>query len=702
MEFDSNQYIDLFFQDAEEHLEIMNEALLNLEQDHTNREPLQELFRAAHTMKSSSAMVGFMHISEFTHTMEDVLAQLRDGKVPVTEEVTDTLFACFDLIKEMIASLGDQTTESKKNQIKAAREAAVAKLHALLGMEVSAELAGEQKPRAPRIRLSEADRNRIEESRLAGQRIYEVEVVFEDDTPMAATRAFLICNNLRALGEIIVCDPDVENDDEAEVDSGFSLVFATQVPMEEVKAKASVGQVQDVMVRDMTEADQFEWPDEQDQAADAAQPGETASEVASESAVPSANAEKDVRTSFDRREDRTRSRTVRVDIGKLDRLLDLAGELVINRGRALELGQSLVLKHGNAGDESSLLDSIVQQGMIINQLQEAIMESRMVPIGQVFARFRRVVRDLSHSRGKEVDLVVEGEETELDKKIVDVIGDPLTHMIRNSVDHGFETPEERLATGKPRKGKLRLAASHEGNSILIQIQDDGRGLDLEGIKRKAIDRGLYTEESADQLSPRELIQLIFQPGFSTAKEVTDISGRGVGMDVVRRTIDELGGTVEIDTVAGKGSTFTIRLPLTLAIIQALLVETGTEMFALPIANVTETLRVTSEDLFTVEGKGEVIRLRDSVVPVLRLDNVLETPAKVRSENGRIYIAIVRHGSQQVGLIVDRMVSEQEVVIKSLSGQGQKAEYIAGASIMGNGKVILILDVASLVQETLGV
>ncbi len=697
MEFDSNQYIDLFYQDAEEHLEIMNEALLNLEQDRTNREPLQELFRAAHTMKSSSAMVGFMHISEFTHTMEDVLSQLRDGKVPVTENVTDILFQCFDLLREMMASLGDGTTEGKKNEIKKLTTSTVSNLQAIMGMSSPVESQSEEKPRAPRIKLSDTDRSRIEESRLAGQRIFEVEVIFDDDIPMAATRAFLICNNVRSLGEIIVCDPDVENDEEVEVDAGFSFILASQAAAEEIQEKASIGQVRDVVVRDVTDAEQFEWP-EQQQAEEQVQPA--ASENGGSPAQP--DAENDAKTSFDRREDRSRSRTVRVDIGKLDRLLDLAGELVINRGRALELGQNLVLKSGNTGDESSLLDSIVQQGMIITQLQEAIMESRMVPIGQVFARFRRVVRDLSHGRGKQVNLVVEGEETELDKKIVDVIGDPLTHMIRNSVDHGIEAPSDRLEAGKPETGTLRLAASHEGNSIIIQVQDDGRGLDLERIKQKAIDRGLYTEESAAQLSPRELTQVIFQAGFSTAKEVTDISGRGVGMDVVRRTIDELGGTVEIDTEVGKGSTFTIRLPLTLAIIQALLIETGSELFALPIANVTETLRVTNDDIFTVEGRGEVIRLRESVVPVLRLDRVLDSPNQGQSENGRIYIAIVRHGTQEVGLIVDRMVSEQEVVIKSLGGQGQKANFIAGASILGNGKVILILDVASLVQETLGV
>ncbi|HPA44285.1 MAG TPA: chemotaxis protein CheA [bacterium] len=697
MEFDTNQYIELFYQDAEEHLELMNEALLALEQNPANPEPLQAIFRAAHTMKSSSAMVGFMHISEFTHTMEDVLTKMRDEKAPITSDVITALFESFDLLKEMLSSLGDQESETHKNQVKQQSKNLITRLHSLAAIQPP-EAVETPTAKVPRIRLDETRRNRIEEYRLAGHRIYEVDVFFEDNIPMAATRAFLICNNMRSLGDILVCEPDVEQDENAVVEKGFSFILATDSSESDVRNGCSVGQVQKVITRDVTQAEQFEWPDESEKKS----PEQVPESVApAQVEVPTAEAEKQPSTSFDRREDRSRTQTVRVDIKKLDRLLDLAGELVINRGRAIELGQQLAARRGNTGEESFLLDSLVQQGMIITQLQEAIMESRMVPVGQVFQRFHRVVRDLSHGREKEVDLILEGEETEIDKKIIDVIGDPLTHMIRNSVDHGIESPAERIAAGKPVKGKLTLAASHEGNNITITVRDDGKGLDLKKIKQKAIERGMYTEEAISQLPDREVLQIIFQPGFSTAQVVSDISGRGVGMDVVRRTIDELGGNVDIETELGKGTAFTIRLPLTLAIIQALLVEAGSEMFALPIANVTETLRITNNDIFTVEGRGEVIRLREGVVPILRLDHVLDTPVR-RETNGRIYIAIVRHGNQHVGLIVDRMVNEQEIVIKSLGAHEQRSSYIAGASILGNGSVILILDVAALIQETLGV
>ncbi|MBD3265162.1 hypothetical protein GF373_00700 [bacterium] len=343
----------------------------------------------------------------------------------------------------------------------------------------------------------------------------------------------------------------------------------------------------------------------------------------------------------------------------------------------------------------------MQQGMFLNQLQETIMEARMVPIGTVFQRFRRVVRDLAHARGKEVNLVIEGEETELDKKIIDQIGDPLMHMVRNSVDHGLEEPETRKKNGKTAEGLLHLNASHVGNSIVITIKDDGKGIDTEILKKKALEKGIISAEEANTLSHKESLNLIFRPGFSTAKEVTDISGRGVGMDVVRRSLEALGGTVDIDTELGKGSTFHLKLPLTLAIIQALLVETHEEMYALPIAHVSETIRISRDDIFSVKGQGQVIRLRDDVVPILNLRQTMGMP-DYDQDITRHYVAVIRNGDKYVGLIVDRMVNEQEVVIKSLGGEVSRAPYIAGASILGDGRVILILDTASLIETSLGV
>ncbi len=369
---------------------------------------------------------------------------------------------------------------------------------------------------------------------------------------------------------------------------------------------------------------------------------------------------------------------------------------MINRGRATEQVNRISVLTNRSVEADELNESIQEQGRLINQLQEAIMSTRMVAIGQVFSRFRRVVRDLSKERQKQVRLGVNGEETELDKKIIDQIGDPLTHMVRNAVDHGIESPQERVAAGKPAEGTLRFDAYHEGNNIHVTVADDGKGIDVARVRAKAIEKGLVTADAADSLSEREILQMIFLPGFSTAQVVTDISGRGVGMDVVKRTIDNLGGHVDIETCLGKGTTFTIKLPLTLAIIQALLVEVGGEIFAIPIANVRETIRIAPKDIFTVEGQAEVIRLRDSVVPIVRLNDVLDTEVRQASDD-RLYVAVVGYEQKQVGLLVDRMVNEQEIVVKALEGEVKKVDCIAGASIMGDGSVSLILDAVALID-----
>ncbi len=689
MEFDANQYIDLFFQDTEEHLEILSDALLELENNPGNKEAISELFRVAHTLKSSSAMVGFDHISNFTHKLEDYLSKIRDGEVAATPGIVDCLFKSFDVLKAMLANLQDNQTEAKKNDTKNAAKIALKNLQQMVEGKSEEEAAPKQKP-APVVRLSEAERLRIQDCHLAGERIFEVVVYLEETTQMGSVRAYLVCTNLRKQGDVIRVNPDVENDEKAEVKDCFTIIYASKLDEEEIRHLADVDEVREIRVRDVSEVDQYEIPDAQAQAAVPVQ--------AAVEAVPGAEgqAEKGAETAFDRREDRQVTRTVRVDIEKLDLLLNLAGELVINRGRATEQVNriSLVTNHSVEADE--LNESIQEQGRLINQLQEAIMSTRMVAIGQVFSRFRRVVRDLSKERQKQVKLVVNGEETELDKKIIDQIGDPLTHMVRNAVDHGVESPQDRVAAGKPAEGTLRFDAYHEGNNIHVTVADDGKGIDVARVRAKAIEKGLVTPDVADSLSEREILQMIFQPGFSTAQVVTDISGRGVGMDVVKRTIDNLGGHVDIETVLGKGTTFTIKLPLTLAIIQALLVEVGGEIFAIPIANVRETIRIAPNDIFTVEGQAEVIRLRDSVVPIVRLNDVLDTEVRQAADD-RLYVAVVGYEQKQVGLLVDRMVNEQEIVVKALEGEVKKVDCIAGASIMGDGSVSLILDAVALID-----
>ena len=694
MSFDTQQYIELFYQDAEEHLQLMTDALLDMEKDSADKEALGALFRAAHTLKSSSAMVGFMHVSEFTHKMEDLIGHWRDSNATITTEQVNLLFSSFDVLKDMLAHLQESAEEEEKNKVKhKASDLIVVFKKIVSGDEPELSSEGKKKPR---VRLDEELRNRVEEFRLAGEHIYEISVEFKADVQMAMNRAFLIVSNIEKIGNLIVSDPSIEGDGE-EFGTHFTALIASQEVETAIKAACDISDVECAEVREVTATEQFEWGDHQEESQSAAAVAPIPTAGAPATGAP---AESKVETSFDRREDRSKTQTVRVNIEKLDRLLNLAAELVIQRGRAYELTQGLVAVHGKGGPEEELLDVITQQGMFMSQLQETIMEARMVPMGMVFSRFRRVVRDLAQARGKKVNLVIEGEETELDKKIIDQIGDPLMHMVRNAVDHGLETTEDRKAAGKSAEGMLHLDAIHQGNNIVIKVRDDGHGLNAEKLKAKAIEKGVITREEAASMSDKEAWHLIFRAGFSTAKEVTDISGRGVGMDVVRRSIEQLGGSVEIDSKMGEGTTFSLRLPLTLAIIQALLVETHQELYALPISSVSETIRIERSDIFSVQGKGKVIRLRDEVVPILNLGRVVGNNVDEDADE-RLYVAVLRQGNNYVGVIVDRMVNEQEIVIKSLGGEVSNAAYIAGAAILGNGKVILILDTASLVEKSLG-
>lgn len=692
MTFDTQDYIELFYQDADEHLQLMTDALLDLEKNPQDREALGALFRSAHTMKSSSAMVGFIHISKFTHKMEDLIGFLRDSNAKIDTDTVNLLFRSFDILKDMLNQLQDEHSEAQRNQTKHKAEE-LTEVYSTILQGGTAPVVTLPVPVKPRIRMNEDTRNRVEEVRLAGEQIFEVTVVFADDVQMAATRAFLILNNLNQIAQVLKSEPDMD-DGEAEFGKEFAILLASREDSERIKKTCMVSEIQDVFVREVTDVEQFEWEESP------APFVSNGAESAGESPVGSSEAEKEVITSFDRREDRVKVQTVRVSIDKLDRLLNLAAEMVIQRGRAYELSQRLVGKAGKGGNEEELMDVIVQQGMFLTQLQETIMESRMVPIGTVFQRFRRVVRDLAQTRGKSINLIIEGEETELDKKIIDEIGDPLMHMVRNSVDHGIEDPQTRRSKGKKPEGLLHLNATHLGNNIVVTIRDDGNGIDPEVLRKKAIEKGLLTPEEANGLSRKECLNLIFRPGFSTAQVVTDISGRGVGMDVVRRSVEVLGGSVDIETEQGVGTTFYLKLPLTLAIIQALLVEANSELYALPISHVSETIRISKTDIFSVKGQGQVIRLREDVVPILSLRKTMGMPNYDPSET-RHYIAVIRNGDRYAGLIVDRMVNEQEIVIKSLGGDVSKAPYISGASILGDGRVILILDTVSLIDALLG-
>ena len=384
--------------------------------------------------------------------------------------------------------------------------------------------------------------------------------------------------------------------------------------------------------------------------------------------------------------------TIRVDVSRLDTLMNLVGELVLGRNRLLRLIQKLAAKY--EGDEliEALTETMDQVDFITTDLQMAVMKTRMVPIARVFNRFPRVVRDLSRELHKEVKLVIEGEDTELDRSIVEEIADPLVHLVRNAIDHGIEPPEEREFLGKPRQGTLRLAAYHEGNHIVILVEDDGRGIDIEKIKKKALEKGLVAEAELARMSEKDILNLIFLPGFSTAERVTDVSGRGVGMDVVKTNIEKLNGTIEINTQLGKGTQMVIKIPLTLAIIQSLLVSVGEEIYAIPLVSVVEAVKVSKDEIQQVEGQN-IIVLRDSVLPLVEMADVFDVPGRRQEEY--IYVVVLNIGEKKFGLVVDRLIGQEEIVIKSLGNYLTNITGISGATIMGDGRITLIVDVAGL-------
>ncbi len=682
MDFDPSSYIDIFYEEADEYLETMTNALLKLEKRPQDQEALEEVFRGAHSFKGGAAAVGFQHISKFAHKMEDVLQKLRDKEIIINSSIVDTLFQSFDILKQMLTSLQSQEHERKKNRIREEASKMERTLEALKTADAAAEKNVESAVDIEKLYLGDDEILNAEDLLKNNNKIYEIVIHFEKDAPMLSARLFIICNNLGKKGESLKCLPDIEDND-AEVGEIVKMLYATNEALESFSQEIQYESVANFEVCEVTDLEKYRYV-----------PGAEKIEQLDNILEVMAEQEDKIRQEVPLEKVEIKRSTLKVGIEKLDTLLNLVAELVINRGQALELAGKSLSHPDNKDNLNNLYEIIVAQGLIINQFQESIMTTRLVPVGQVFQRFPRIIRDLARDKGKDIRLEIIGEETELDKKIIDEIGEPLTHLVRNSIDHGIETKEEREKAGKPAQAVIQFSAYHESGNIIIEVKDDGQGIDLEKVKQKALERGLATEDELAKLSQKEILQFIFMPGFSTAEKISDISGRGVGMDVVRRKVELLNGELDVATVAGVGSTFTLKLPLTLAIIQALLVKVADEKFAIPISSVVETIRITDKDVFTVEGKGQVIKVRDDIITLLKLDELLNIKRTAKLDNDRSYVAVVNAGNHLVGLMVDKMISEQEIVIKSLDSAYKKADYLAGASILGDGTVCLILDPGS--------
>ncbi|WP_041276134.1 chemotaxis protein CheA [Desulfosporosinus acidiphilus] len=691
------EFLDFYLLDSQEQIERLGAGLLQLEKEGGNIGLINDLFRSAHSLKGASGTMGFTPIVEITHAAEDLLDRLRQGKMEVSLEMIDLLLAVTDRVKAMLEQV------EKRQPITHGSEDLVNSMRALLNGEkppatesTAAVLSHEEETPVDFVpidfRLTQQESEKVDEAHNMGHGVYQIEVTLDPNTLMKAVRAVMSTQRLEGMGKVIKLIPSVEELEAGQANS-FSILLVSDEPADEIKKEV-------LEITDITNVTVFPYltaePPSKEQVP---APKEVAAPSVSEppkqtSTVKSPPAAAVTGTASG--EGSTQVHTIRVDTVRMDNLINLVGEMVITRTRLVQIGLDLKAQYSTDSMVNNLNEANVYLGRLMNDLQESVMRLRMVAIGTVFNRFPRLVRDLAKKTGKEIDLVLKGEDTELDKTVVEVIGDPLMHLIRNSVDHGIESPEERRAAGKSAHGTVTLDAYHDGNHIAILISDDGGGLDLDKIKNKAISKGLIGER--EELSDNDIANLIFLPGFSTADKVTDISGRGVGMDVVKKALNNLGGMVDIATRQGKGTTFTIRLPLTLAIIQALLVEVKEEIYAVPLSSVLETLLVNRSEIKTVGGL-QMVQLRGNTLPLISLQEKFGLPDSEIPKD-EVFVVVVGFGDKALGLIVDELRGQQEVVIKSLGDFLNNLPGIAGATILGDGKVTLILDIGSLLQDVL--
>lgn len=674
----SDEEISVFLDELEEKIQVLNENILVLEREGGSQVALQEIFRAAHTIKGSSAVMGYGKMASLTHEIENLFDQMRKGLLPVSGPLVDTLFMALDTLQnlrdEIIGKDVSVDITPVVERLRQFQEAGPVSPPA----EAEADREPSKAPPAGNTAvLDDVDEEVIREAELKGFQAYWVEVALDPSCQMKSVRAFLVFETLQQMGEIIKSDPPAEDIQEGRFETEFRVILLTNEDQDRVRnLLMTVSEVAKVTVSRIKLA---AGADAQEQAARDAQ-GEKA-----ERAARVEHAE--VKT----------VQTVRVDVQKLDTLMNLVGELVIDRTRLNRFAEIFEGRFGSgSGDMVEKMNEISSHlGQVAGDLQEQIMKARMLPVAQVFNRFPRMVRDLAQKLNKEVNFIIEGHDTELDRNVIEIIGDPLIHLIRNALDHGIESPEERVRLGKPSAGLLKLKASYMENHIIITVQDDGKGMEPDRLRAKAVEKGLMDSEAVRRLSDQEALNLIFMPGFSTVTKVSDLSGRGVGMDIVRNHIEQINGIVDVASVPGSGTIFTIKLPLTLAIIRALMVELGQEQFAFPLTNVVETISARAEEIKKVKH-NEVILVRGRVLPLVRLADIFERESAAATD--RLFVVVLGIGDKKVGVIVDKLLGELEIVIKSLGDYLGKVPCLSGATILGDGQVALIVDVRSLVKE----
>jgi two-component system, chemotaxis family, sensor kinase CheA len=656
--------LKLFLQEADEQIQVLDEDITRLEKESGNSDLMQEIFRAAHTVKGSSAMVGNQRMSELAHAMENVLDNVRKGALTVSPQVIDALLHGLDVIRRLREEM--VTDGAAPIEISDCVAELTAALNA--GEQSVARNVGPVKG----LSLDDEARIRLDKARQEGKNAYRIEVAFDPKTEWASVRCFQVVRELSSLADILATAPSQQEIEGGKAGCLLQLMIAGSRSEDEIKSL--LGTVPDIVKIEVS-------------ACSVAKPAETTVTKPSVSA--------DITTDKSKGETRS-NQTVRVDVSRLDTLLEQVGELIVKRNQLSQLGRIVGEKHCDDEAVRNLANGVVQIAKIIGMLQQDVMTIRLQPVEIVFGTLPRMMRDLARKENKKIDFIIEGQETEVDRSVIEHLRDPLMHLLRNAADHGIETPEERIAAGKPETGTVRLSAHHEQDRIVIKLEDDGKGINPELLRQTAVRKGFLSADAAAMLSDKEAINLILRSGFSTAKKVTEISGRGVGMDVVATNIEALGGTVDIASEIGRWTQFTLTLPLTLAIIPALLVATGEAICAVPLSSIVETCKLEAGDIKTVNRK-EVTLFRGSVLPLLRLGVFFGWEDDVERKTEATYVVVVKANGIQVGITVDALLEQQELVVKSLD-KFVRNNIITGASILGDGRVGLILDVPSLIKS----
>ena len=713
---DTSQYLEIFLDETTEHLQNLNTQILELEQNPENLDTVNEIFRAAHSLKGMAGTMGYKRMQNLTHDMENAFSEVRNGNVKVKAHMIDILFQCLDALEEYTTNIretGDEGTNDNEPLIKMLNQI-------LTGEEGGSSEEGPKKAEASAapaenagapsangdkkwldIKLDSSEISVIQEALKQGKKIYGMTVSIQETCLLKAARAFLVFKAMEDLGEILVASPSTQDIEDEKFEQDFSLIVVTDADIDKVTtAAASVSEIEKAVVEPL-DLEKMQTADEDSGAMEVKEPVKeekkptaAVAAPAKQAAAPAAAAKQAAAPAAAKQggSKPVVNRTVRVDIEKLDVLMNLVSELIIAKN---SLVSTATTAQSGSASQSAINEQIEYLESVTTNLHESVMKVRMVPIESVVNKFPRMIRDLSKKLDKKMELYMSGEETELDRTVVDEIGDPLMHLLRNSADHGLESAEVRAQRGKPPVGSIWLDAYQDGNNVVIEVKDDGNGIDTEAVKQKALERGTITPEQAANMSEKEIINLLFLPSFSTAKQVTDVSGRGVGLDVVKSKIEALSGEVEVRSKLTEGSTWTIRLPLTLAIIQALMVVVGGEKYAVSLGAIQTIEDISPADIKLVQNK-EVIHLRENVIPLVYLDKELDVESSRKEEDNMIVI-IAKKGDKMAGFVVDELLGQQEIVIKSMGKFiDNKCKLISGATILGDGEVALILDANALI------